>query len=272
MVAILRKKRNKAFTLIELLVVIAIIALLLSIMMPALRKVKEQARKVVCASNLSQTGKALEAYEVTYDYKLFVLRGDATELNGFWWGKLAPFFGNDHYENDIATGKVIDVLICPSAPVSKFDRSTAEQAQSVGYWGTASAPWEWIRTDGVSTLGSYTINSWIGYDYLYDQAPGREPYMFRNWLDVSPGVPAIGCGRWVNSYPKATDSPPSNLQGEAGASTNGTSRFCIARHSRSVNFVFKDLHVDPTQQLEDLWQYRWHKNYAPPTTRVQLPR
>jgi len=54
--------KNKAFTLIELLVVIAIIALLLSILMPALKKVKEQGRAVVCSSNQGQLGKAWFAY------------------------------------------------------------------------------------------------------------------------------------------------------------------------------------------------------------------
>jgi len=55
-------RNNEGFTLIELLVVISIIALLLSILMPALNRTREIARAVICTSNLGQLGKAWFIY------------------------------------------------------------------------------------------------------------------------------------------------------------------------------------------------------------------
>ena len=55
-------KTKKGFTLIELLVVIAIIALLLAILMPALGKAKELARRTVCSTNHKQIGLSMQIY------------------------------------------------------------------------------------------------------------------------------------------------------------------------------------------------------------------
>ncbi len=62
-------KRRSGFTLVELLVVIAIIALLVSILMPALGRVRELARRVQCSSQMSNVGKAIAMY--TNEYKDF---------------------------------------------------------------------------------------------------------------------------------------------------------------------------------------------------------
>ena len=66
--------RKKAFTLIELLVVVAIIALLLSILTPALNQVKERAKRILCANALKQWGIALAAYDATNDKLMFIIR------------------------------------------------------------------------------------------------------------------------------------------------------------------------------------------------------
>jgi prepilin-type N-terminal cleavage/methylation domain-containing protein/prepilin-type processing-associated H-X9-DG protein len=65
-----RKHAERGFTLIELLVVIAIIAILMGILMPALRKVKEVARETACKSNLKNVGMAVQMYLDDFDRKI----------------------------------------------------------------------------------------------------------------------------------------------------------------------------------------------------------
>ncbi len=104
--------RHKAFTLIELLVVIAIIALLLSILTPALNKAKLQVRNTICLSNLSQIGLAANLY--ADDNESYIPRG-AGGGAPLWFVQFLPYLGHQRDETDY---RGVKIYRCPSFPKS----------------------------------------------------------------------------------------------------------------------------------------------------------
>ena len=79
-------RRRRGFTLIELLVVIAIIAVLVSLLLPALSKAKYKAKDVICKNNLRNTVMALRMY-VT-DYEAYPPMYSSQDSRWYYWDHL----------------------------------------------------------------------------------------------------------------------------------------------------------------------------------------
>src|SRR4051794_36626309 len=99
--------RRSGFTLIELLVVIAIIAILASLLLPALGRAKDKGSTARCQSNLRQLAMAATMFDE--DNQAYPVGWVPDPASPIWYRQLQPYLGR----NDKVSGK--GVFICPSS-------------------------------------------------------------------------------------------------------------------------------------------------------------
>ncbi len=238
-------KKNKGFTLIELLVVIAIIALLVSILMPALQLAREQAKTVVCISNNSSLDRAMSIWFSDNNDQLFPY-----STNTLWMENLRK-----------SIGSVDENRFCPSAPAANRPLT-----QTSPYWGNYRKPWYWPLGKPEIRRGSYGLNGW-----LYHGGPlANDKRHFKTYADVSQpaSVPVFADSVWVDGWPMDTNDPDiiagATNALENGYPINGTvenmGRFWIDRHRLKITMSYFDGHAAAVP-LDKLWMQSWHKKF-----------
>jgi len=186
---------KKGFTLIELLVVIAIIALLLSILMPALQKVKRQARTVACLANLNQWGHYFLMYTDDYDGKFQEGWWTGKDYSDTWVAILRPYYGGSE-----------KLLCCPTAMKTAAE-GALQPFTAWGEYGEERPSFEGLR-------GSYGLNAWIRNPPMeFKVMPDRNmrPTM-NNWrtptVQGAFRVPVLLGEQYYAGYPLLSDIPP----------------------------------------------------------------
>ena len=145
-------KQERAFTLIELLVVIAIIAVLMAIMMPALQRVKEQAREMTCRANLRQYGIAQTIYLDDHDDR----------YPSAWRSLVAnerPVSGYERYCRWHDPRYPADGPFWPYLPEEKVHLCPSFKVLSKS-WGEQHP--NHVPSNPVVPYYSYSMNSWLG--------------------------------------------------------------------------------------------------------------
>lgn len=227
------KKRVGGFTLIELLVVIAIIALLLAILMPALSRVKKQAKQTRCLANLRQIGLAMHAYAGDYDYLLprAELRpgvGIYTGIDMRWPILFMPYLGS--LADDVEEYYEIEIFDCPSYPLKEQTVDYCTNAFDLK--GTGTECFGFTKLDDFPRHASTIYMA--DYEYITDRGhikiiveddPPNDMKVKMQSLDV-----------WnVNHLPSAPDS---------------SRRVARNRHERWLNCMFIDGHSGKKDALE----------------------
>jgi len=249
------------FTLIELLVVIAVIALLMAILLPALGRVRKQARAVACRANLRQWGAILACYVADSEGRLpddtagavWLLRGSAL---------------NTRDPNEPAVQQPVrtrGIACCPEAvrPRNRGRFGLGHTSADLSSWqvegtlGSTFGAWQ-ILSPGPPFCCSYGFNEWL-FSSRFDMSLGRgarrqgpNTFYVRRKADISVLIDCAlpGC------RPRTHDPPPRTEDHTIGPMWC----FCMKRHYGYVNGLFLDWSVRQIG-LKELWTLKWHMDF-----------
>ena len=206
-----RTKRS-GLSLVEVLVLIAILAILLGLILPATRRVREPAARSACQNNLKQLMVALHNYEAT-EHRFpfgYIGPGTAPEERLSWMVALLPYLEQDQLSKQIAIEKsyagnipacqtLVKTFLCPSGNVNPFDPITHYVALAGLGRDAASRP---ARAAG---------NGFMGYDRItsvsmFDDGTANTIAMAETRTDLGPW--AQGGGSTLRGFDPASTPLP----------------------------------------------------------------
>jgi prepilin-type processing-associated H-X9-DG protein/prepilin-type N-terminal cleavage/methylation domain-containing protein len=202
-------KKRKEFTLVELLVVIAVIAILASMLLPALNKARNTAKKMKCVNNVKQIVMAALNYAV--DFKGWVPYGEGSS--------------NYLFNSSTAKGGLANYL---DIPAKYYDWGKVAPQISMCPMGGNDGTHSLTRNNAYPNF-SYGLNKYLG-TYSTDRTLNQTIYQVKN-ASQRLLLSEIGIDGWKN-----LDQPGN------GTSVNWRGLVSF-KHDRTVNIGFVDGHV-----------------------------